>query len=366
MGALQTYAVAGSIFCSLTLAVARAANELAPDDLSKWDLVCFCSAEHYTPHRVLEADSNGRILFYARNGATKQQLVAHGVVSSDSQLIVLEDWSLLAKQGDVYTTHMPVIGPEPMAALRELLRGPAARAVAETRDDVVAIAATLAQAHLADHTFSVVFSYVLDGLVWDRLKARAVFPSNTITAEHPHWNGSFYAFYPKRVGVPGTNGSAEGHLGVDMTWNSETVAALGRLQASAEFRTFLRARNEGLSPADAIATTDGIWRLTDAGGKLRVPLIEDSAGDPIHDRGSRIADVLATRLLDADTMTTIRKTIPNAGGQEVIVAAHEFIWSVLDEMLAQGALRRPPAMQPGARQTPEALLPLLTFIHETG
>lgn len=81
------------------------ASGSAPTDISKWDLICFCITSVNTPHFAVRADTNGQVLYYAQNGATKAQLQqAIGAPLAESQLALLRDWRLLKLNGDVYTT----------------------------------------------------------------------------------------------------------------------------------------------------------------------------------------------------------------------------------------------------------------------
>ena len=66
-----------------------------PKDLAAWGLHCYCPEARRTPHGLVAEGGNGRVLYAARDGATREQL---GV--SDDQLTTLLDFGLLEWHGD--------------------------------------------------------------------------------------------------------------------------------------------------------------------------------------------------------------------------------------------------------------------------
>jgi hypothetical protein len=143
----------------------------APADISKWDLICFCITSVNTPHFAVRADTNGQILYHAQGGATKAQLQqAMGGSILDSQLGFLRDWRLLNRNGDVYTTNISVLGPEKIGQLRSQMKNLARGIALEIEPSVREITSEPRQRRLSDHLYSVLFSYVYDGLTWDQLR----------------------------------------------------------------------------------------------------------------------------------------------------------------------------------------------------
>jgi hypothetical protein len=97
--------------------------ESLPNDLSQWDLICFCVTSVNTPHFAVRADTNGRILYLAQNPITKAQLQQDlGVPVLESQLALLSDWRLLKHDGETYVTNIPILGPEKIASYGDRCR----------------------------------------------------------------------------------------------------------------------------------------------------------------------------------------------------------------------------------------------------
>src|ERR1019366_7086175 len=96
--------------------------------------------------------------------------------------------------------------------------------------DLQTITADLQRRNLSESLYSVMFSYVLDGLSWDQLSSRKAIPSMEVTADHPFWDGTFWAVYPKREAAPGTNSTGPHGITLLMTWTDPVLRELNALQ----------------------------------------------------------------------------------------------------------------------------------------
>ncbi len=330
----------------------------APADLSKWDLICFCTTSVNTPHFAVRADTNGQILYYAQNSATKAQIEqAIGKPVLTSQLALLQDWRLLHRSGEVYTTSIPVLGPEKIGQLREQMRNLASNIAPAIRPDVEQIASDLEHRNLSDHLYSVLFSYVLDGLTWDELRSDKAIPELQITDSHPFWDGTFWALYPRRTSPPGTNSSDSDGITILMTWTNPVVSQLNTLQNSPSLMPALQRAARGDCQHLTIEDkAQNRWDLSRPDGSCALPVIHENANDPIYVSGTRIAK----RIADAVQSSDIQKLI--GGGvtlqQAHLIETHELMWEVLDALVQQGIVRQPSVLKTGTTD-PAMLLPLL-------
>ena len=337
---------------------AQQESSSAPADISKWDLICFCITSVNTPHFAVRSDTNGRILYYAQNGATKAQLQeAMGGPVLGSQLGLLQDWRLLKREGDVYTTNSPVIGQERVGQLREQMNKLAERIALETHPKVEEIAAELRQRRLSDHLYSVLFSYVLDGLTWDELAGSKAIPEMHITADHPFWDGTFWAVYPKRTAAPGTNSTGPEGITLLMTWTDPVLEQLRALQDAPELLSVLqRAAKDDCHNLSVEDAGHNHWSLSTPDGRCIFPIIHEDTGDAIYAAGKQIAKKIAKVVLESDT----RKLIGGGASlqQAHLIEGHELMWEMLDAMVREGWVQEPSVLATGAGTT-TALTPLL-------
>ena len=226
-------------------------------------------------------------------------------------------WRLLSLDGEVYTTSIPVLGPEQIGKLRAEMRRVANGLVPVVVPDVQAIAAELDRRKLHDHLYAVVFSFVLDGLTWDALDSAHAVADVAITADHPFWDGVFWAVYPKRESTPGTNSARADSLRLLMTWTERVLQPIASLRASLDLH------------------------------HARIPVIHKRASDSIYTAGKRIADRIAAAIVRYDTAQRAH-----------VIDTHELIWEMLDALTARGVVQQPAVLRTGPTP-PEALLPLL-------
>lgn len=301
-----------------------------PDDLAEWGLHCFCLGARSTPHHVVKMDDNGRLLFRARLGVSRTELRHYGIDPSDSQIALLRAYHLIAVEGDRLATTFPVLGSDETAGLRTRMAGLAEAVASEIAVDVSGLADVLAGQGLAGCVYGVLFGYVIDGLIWDRLRSDGLLPSGELSVERPYWNGAFWAVYPPREGAMGTNEIEESGVRLTMVWTDETVRSLNRLADAPALRSALRVVSRGSLPRAALAVEGGeMWTLVDDEGRPTIPIIRRRDSDPVHGIGLRIAEKVVSALL---------RDLPEAG---VVASAHELIWSLMDALEAAGMVRRP-------------------------
>jgi hypothetical protein len=354
------------VFCpSFSLAQdSQLAATAAPADLSKWDLICFCTTSVNTPHFAVRADTNGQILYYAQSGATKAQIQqAIGKPLLTSQLVLLQDWRLLRRSGEVYTTSIPVLGPEKIGQLREQMRNLASNIAPAIRPDVEQIASDLEHRNLSDHLYSVLFSYVLDGLTWDELKADKAIPELQITASHPFWDGTFWALYPSRTAQPGTNSSGSDGITILMTWTDPVLSQLNTLQNTPSLMPALQRAARG--DCQHLTIEDKAqhrWDLARPDGSCALPVIHENANDLVYVAGVRIAKRIANAVQVSDFQTLIGGGVTPQ--QAHLIEAHELMWEVLDALVQQGIVQQPAVLKEGSTDPAKLLLLLVVTVQE--
>ncbi len=346
--------VAVSMAMAVTSVARAEAPAPPPDDLNRWGLICYCNSRVATPHYPVSIDDNGRILFYARNGATAAELASHRVAPSSSQLQLLQDWGLLIKQGDLVTTNFPVLGPEEMGRLRGRISQSSARLLPALRPKAIEIVKALKLRGRADSAYAVIFSYVLDNLVWDRLNKTGQLPDMRVDAEHPFWAGTFWAVYPERTDMPGTNDSVGPTGTLKATWTKPVLSGINRVAESESVHALLRSEK-----SDAFVGSSA-W-LTIGSEKTSVLLLIESSNDPLIKAAQDMASQVAAELASQD----FSDVIPNASkSQRLLIATHELIWDLNEKLDREAEVKRPAALDQGGERLGE-LAPLLILVRKS-
>jgi hypothetical protein len=325
------------IYFLFAAALAQGASALPePDSIKDFEMICYCGARVGTPHGVVAMDDNGRILSAARRPITKEQLIARGIPVEDSQLRVLRDWGLLDKSGDRYVARMGIFGPTEMGALRARLAPLVTKAVQANRGHFDAIAAELRRRGHSDAAHTIAFSYVLDGLLWEQLKKMGKMSDVEPNIDHPYWNGTFWAVFPKPASAPGTNSFTKSGVELQMMWKNDVVRFYQPVADDPEIGRWL----ESLGSAP-----HGV-ALPPPNNKLiaRAIVINERNSDPLYLEGLSIAQSVADILASQDFSDIMSA---QSDSDRVIIAAHEFIWRALDEISRQPGFGEPAALARG-------------------
>jgi hypothetical protein len=345
------------VFHSLT-AAARVAG--AQVTLADWDLVCFCNSRVNTPHFIVRMESNGAILYAAQNGITRTQLASMGVPASSTAIQVLLDWGLLTQRGDTLRTAFPVLGDDRMTALRRDLRVAASSMLPRLRPVVDSISAVLAARGTPQSAYAIVFSYVLDGLVWEEFGDAADVPAQ-IDVEHPFWNGAFWAVHPKRMNAPGTNSYRADSVSIRVTWTDSTLDLLRPLQSQANRTALARAlRSANVNDIPESLRSYALFR---SDGSPAFAVVRSAEDDELtraaRSLAKQVADGVRLWLRGVDMGERLDTHDPR---RALLVTYHEFMWELLNALEAAGAVTRPAVL----RSTPRADLvaPLIVFVRE--
>lgn len=333
--------------------------QTTPQNLVEWDLICFCTTTRSTPHRVVRADNNGQILFAARNGITREQLKAAGTSFTESQIELLEDWRLLGHDGKTLTTAIPVLGPEETQQLRNALR-PRARALgSQLAPEVKRLIAALDQQGYANNAFSAVFSYLLDGIVWDRFEERHALPTMEVTAEKPFWDGTFWAMYPIRKG-PGTNSVSHERWTLLATWTESVLTATQPLLSD---RVVAQLASSGVVTDEATRHDLAGLGVLSADGKPRVPVIHERESDPVYSIALPISRKIGDAMMDGEAGVDLKAlTHSRDDGHALLIAYHEFMWELLSYFEDSGLIKEPAALSAGVKSDPTQIGSLVLLV----
>jgi len=342
MELLQKSSLCWLVLLSAPFLLLPATAQVPPKDLRDWQLICYCSGGD--PEEIVRKDNNGQILFTARRGTTREGLKGDGIAFTESQIELLKDWRLLAEQGNQLKTRMPVVGPEEMARLRALSHVQAVELGRSLQPDFKAFVAAVNERGYADNSYSIAFSYLLDGMVWDEFDQRHLLPSMETTAEKPFWAGALWAIYPQR-NAPGTNSKSHGGWILEVMWTQSVQPLLTPLNSSSLVHPLLNDL-ETRGGASDLATRNQLVALgiLTADGKPAVPIIRKVPSDPIYAKSLAISHKVGDGMLRAMQSPAIPVlTGSDDSGVALVIAYHEFMWELL-AYLEQTGIVSPPAI----------------------
>ena len=324
------------------------ARAIAPvheaQDLSEYELLCYCEAPGPLPQNIVRMDNNGEILLACRAGETRGQLGRARIDHSESQIQLLKDWRLLQEDAGVLRTQVPVLPPPETLALRARMRKHAAVIASHIRGDLRALTAQLKAVGRDRNTFAVLFSYVLDGLVWEQLNQRGLVKERKLSVEEPLWSGVFWASYPPRSFTCGTNSERRGNKELFISWSRSSRQLMKPFLADwrSVSRMFEQLSSGGRVTDTGLRRLFAPYELFDQQGRFTGPVLKEVSGDPLYERSlaiaARVAEDVERRIDPARVSSELGLGNEQAA---LVIAYHELMWELLDNLERAGALRRP-------------------------
>lgn len=340
----------------------------AQDDPPRFDdftFIQFIESSRLSPRSIVKLDNNGALLLAARKGVTRDQMRAAGLPVLESQIALLETWRLLDERDDTLTARFPILFRHETETLREATRGAATALTGRLTPHVRALLRQLNDVGREDNAYAILFSYVLDGLVWDEFEARGLIAPRGLTVEAPLWSGEVWALYPPRPTAPGTNTISDQGVALKVMWTEEIIPVMRPFVADIptlatlfdEYRTL--GRIENARARKVFAPFD----LFDETGRLTVPVIVEDPSDSLYHLARQIAQAIAADAPGALNLPRLASTLSLRDEQRALVVAyHELMWDILDRLDTEGIVRKPLAVRQPARARPADIAALVFVV----
>lgn len=335
--------------CFILVAVSLKAQE---DDLLKrkfydMDVTAYCSFSSYHPVQYI-IDNNWKILTAFITPGKIAKLDSLGIKYTESQLMLLNIGGLLHNDNEVWKTSMPIFNRQQTDSIREESREYAEVLYKRHKDDFKELLKAVKESGAGANSFSIIFSYCLDGMIWDYLY------SPQSIAEYSTWSGVFWALYSERDDVkPGTNGYGNSVLvnhSPIMPWDwsqqmfsdfDKDFSANGRLTDTTLINYFC---NFGIS---------------DNKGNVLVPVLNPKADNILNKYCKKIVKSLADEVKQYAPAFAKKYNIAN----EKIAATifyHELMWDMVKILIEDKQMTYPAILQ--GKATSREHLKDVTFI----
>lgn len=196
------------------------------------------------------------------------------------------------------------------------------------------------------NAYTILFSYILDDLVWDKLSDRKRIGPRKLTAEVPLWAGELWAVYPPRSFSMGTNSVSDKGISLKVNWTERAIPKMGPFVA--DIKTFLRMFDDyvekgRVEDGDAVRVF-GPFALFDGTGHFTVPIITAKHGDPLYDLSDGIAQRVAQELPALLDLGALSKQFGfRDSKQALVIAYHEVMWDLMDHLEGEGIVQKPAA-----------------------
>jgi len=312
-------------------------------NVEEYDLTCYCSGKE-TPHRVITYDNNFEILYALRDGMNKEDLDKIGIPYTLSQLKLLQLFNLLEKNDDgQFYTSIPILDSAQTQNLRDQSRELATKIYPHLEHDITKFVRHLNSTYESDNAFSILFSYVLDGKIWNEFERKKLIDSTESDDCISTWTGHSWMVFNPRTGKCGTNSSSKGNTTIYIT-NGVPWRFMKPLYENYELMKQMISdiNNEGKIIDHRIIEAFGMYDLFDQNGNVKVPVIEESRENKLYTLSGEISHELATRVIDNISLDDLMDRY-NFRDREtaLIVFYHEFMWDFFGLLKKKGVVKKP-------------------------
>ncbi len=339
---------------------APAAAAAAADGAGAWDayrMVQYLSVGKRSPEGIAALDSNGEILLACRDGCSLEELRTSGLSVLDSQVELLRTLGMLQDDSSGrLVTGFPVLDAETTLELRRRIEELAGRTLLEVGDESRAFLEAVRAAGHRGWAYSLVFSYVLDGMVWEFLDEYRMVPDRRRrSTRSPHWTGVYWVHRPPRPEAPRTlvlsgspatlkmtvpGGAASPDLGPWRAAATELSQALGAGTAG-------DADEAGAGAEDRPQGNLNSLGLMDPDGRWLVPVVDEAGGGPVFRAAENLTEGLLEELQNLDVESWSEGFGLGDAGQTLVIVYHELMWELIDRLVTRESLTRPEAAGAG-------------------
>ena len=308
-----------------------------------WEDICYCTMNNsYHPSSIVSADNNLQLLISLKNGLTRKQLDSLKIPYIRSQLLLLESYRLINKTNGIYKTAIPILDNEQTARLRKQSLFIANQIYPEIEKECRDLVTLLANQNRLNNAYSILFSYVLDGLIWTQFeKERIVEKWDTSGI----WSGNYWFLTPKRVvDCGGTNYFTKENFVFKWNWSYSEKVTDGLWDKNVEALFSLTQGNS--IPNKELFNEFADYGFFDKELRLTIPVINEKESNDLYSISTKIIDKLTLSFKAEADVEQIKISYGfNNSSETVVVFYHEVMLDLMDLLIKKQVIQLPRAFK---------------------
>ncbi len=335
-------------------------SENYPADFAEYESLRYSGGkEIFSPDNIVSSDNNWEILLSCLGGKTREELQLNGVNFTESQLMLLKAMGFLDFDKDSgpekLITILPILGFSEKQSLIQEMKNLAVAIEPQLEDDIKMLKETLSKKGWQEHTFSILFSAVVDGIVWFPFRAQGFVKEFALDQGRPLFDGIYWAYYPKRDFRCGTNIAIGDDVFMILNWSDGPKKKIYKVfhwdnlyALRDEFLKHGRVVDEELK-SELIP-----YGVVDNDGKFTVPIIEMEANDPVFPICQSMAAKIVQSISQKMDLEHLLEEFGFADREKAfVVAYHEWMWELMEHLDEQGLVRKPLAFSDPEKAGPK-------------
>ena len=316
-------------------------NTYAQKEMKDYESSYYVTFSGTHPGQVIHKGNNWDILVALKRGKTLKELKDLGIPFSQKQIEVLCALNFLEKDDETYRSLITILNKQQTIEIRDFTKDIAVKIAPLIHDDYMQLFETLKEKGFEDNTYTVLFSYIMDNIVWQMLEINNILPKKSTSVEKPIWDGTIWFYYPKRNFQCGTNSQNVDGLVFASNWSEISELSFTNLDKETILEEIIKSSK----------VTDNVLKETlikydicDNDGNLKIPYIKNDSTLNLNRYSINIAKNIYDYLTNSIDFTEIsRKYNIKSKGVAIIIVYHEIMWDILDTLEEKGILKKPEA-----------------------
>lgn len=324
-----------AIFATFIISISAVAQQMPTDSVmgrpfKAFSTTAFCNYNSFHPSQYI-TDNNWDILCAFRNPGPVATLDSLNIPYNKSQLRFLMVGDLIAFNNGILQTKMPIFDRQQTEAIRNESKAFADSIYPTIEPKIKDLISVLNNKGYAAQTYSLIFSYLLDGYIWNDGKL----PNANQIGNHGTWSGAYWAMYNKR---PEDRNGTNGYGPLKVNWTDE----LGYWPSDAVLLKYGRSiLNNGVVVTDEeLIEQLHKWNLVDLNGQPTIPIMTIGSQDEIDSLCDTITADISSAMKKHCASFASEYNISSQDEAEVIFY-HEVMWDLLAIMEAKGVIEKP-------------------------
>ncbi len=296
------------------------------------------------PDNIVRLENNGEILLACIQGKTSEELRKQGLQISNSQIELLVQSRLLELDKGILKTTFPILTPEQTRSLRSLTKEEGYKLGHKIHKELNALKEKLQPMRRAKSLYAILFSYVMDDLVWREFREKGLIEEMKISTGKPTWSGMVWAVHSPRGEPDGTD--VISHKGIDFRvyWHDSALPKIKPLIAD---RYNILNLIDGYIKKGKIKNEKArkelvLFNLIDSSGEITLPVITEKRGDPLYERCLAISKAVVDYFTGVLNLGDIEEDLAlEDEEQALLIVFRELMWDMTKYLEAQGLVQKP-------------------------
>ena len=308
------------LFCAVLL------GQKSPNN---YDYSCYCSGRE-TPHKIVSYDNNLQLIKLFNVGLSKKDLDSLNIPYTYSQLKLLQIYNLIRFENNKYYSNIPILDEKQTNQLRIQSKQIANNIIPIIDNDIKDLVAYLSTINRSSNTFSIIASYVIDGLLWEKFEKKKLIQSNSYDSAYP-WSGYFWVLASRRNFKYGTNTDTDSTITIALT-NGGTYRIMESYYKGEDLIKIMlnNMRVSGKVTDERVIKNFGKYNIFNKQGDIIIPVIIENNQNKLYMLSNQIADKICDLIISNVNIDEYVKAYNfKDKEQALIILSHEIMWDLL-------------------------------------